>query len=358
MDQTERDAIRLLDPLREVEPETPSSVSVPRAVHHGRRRARNRRLAGVAAAVVMSLAVVSSVVGALTPDPPADPGAPGPAEFGALQMAFTVGSAAGYTPLTYETGRYKQVVELVGTSQPDDATQVTVTMFSARPLYQQGTARPWYPGNDRAPDVNGHPAYWQPPTSLLPDGTYRTSAAQAAELAWEWADGAWAFVAVYGPDEDDRAKAHRVAESVAPAGDQDVTMPFTIPRAAVEADELTGAIVSYGRAGQANGRIRAFLIFSNDTLGVGGRRSAVEVLVGVQQDLTRDPRLNQQTTPFAENWRVRDLGAGFFAVAEVSRIPEELNQVRVTQRMTELAHAVRLVDNPTNPDSWVSDPLR
>lgn len=350
-DQTERDAIRLLDPVRDMEP-GPSSVDVHRAIRDGRRRVRNRRLAGVAVAVVF-LAAMASVGGALKPDPQADAGGPGPAEFGALEMAFTVGSAAGYTPLTYETGKYWQAVELVKASQPDERALASVRMFPARPLYLHGATKPWEPGDDRAPNVNGHPAYWKPPNPYLTDGN---QAATSAQLAWEWAGGAWAFVTIWDYTHDTegevRARAHRVAESVAPAVDDvGVRVPFTVARSAVDVDQLDGAIVSYGATGRADGRLLAGLIFGDSYLN-GGR-----LFVGVSQDLNREPLNSSQLRgALPDSAATVQLAAGFSAVAE--GVGEEAPDLWTKQQLTALAEAVRLVDDPTNPDSWVSDSLR
>jgi hypothetical protein len=356
MDQTEYDGAQLLAPLREVSTPEPSAADVQRAIRTGRRRIRGRLIAGLVAVA----ALVAVAVPALMPGTKPLDGAAAPTEFGGLQQAFTVGSAAGYTPLLYETGRYRQQVFLVEAGHPDDRVRAMITLYATGVLFQDGDpTKPWQPGNDGAPNVNGHPAYWHPPTPRLADGS---SVVQRSELAWQWADGGWAFVTMWKGD-GSRDQAHRIAETVAPAtGNIDVTFPFTIPQSVVDADQLTGAIVSYGPAGRADGRLLAGLLFPDDVLTDGAHRSLQvplfdRLLVGVQQELHRDPlNFGQLRIPADLDNRTVQLAAGFWGVADFTS--HEDDPPGLTQRLTELAHAVRLVGNPTNPNSWVSDPLR
>lgn len=329
MNQIDRDTAHLLAPLRELEPDTPSQVDVGRAVLDVRRRVRRRRVLGATAAVAVAALVVATVPsvagGLLDRKPPAESGA-GLTEFDVMRQSFRVGSAAGFTPLTYETERYVQKVTLVPATPGAGEHRATVSMFA-----RDGLGPDWKPAaepdNEPAPDVNGRRAVWM------------TGVPGTANLAFEWADGAWAIVEVRG--DDARIRAHRVAQSVEAGVDVPVTVPFTLSRAQVERYQVVGTTVSYGQTGRSDGNLRATLMF--------GLGSSPDLVVGVQQDGAGKP-------PGAETV-VRNLGHGFRAFAEYTS-PNLVTQVSKEQRLGELLGSVRLVGSPTNPEYWVSDPLR
>lgn len=357
MDQTDYDGVQLLAPLRETSL-APSAVDVHRAVHEGRRRTRNRRIVG-AATLVLILAAIPSIAGALTQGPAVDAGGPAPAEFGVLQQAFTVGSAGGYTPLTYETGRYRQRVQLVLASLPYRQAKATVTMYPRGPLYREGAPfAAWKPTGERAPDVNGHRAYW-----LGEPVTVHPVPPNSTELAWEWADHAWAFALVEGTGDAARDKAHRVAQSVAPATtDIQATLPFSVAEAAVDPDQLMGAVVPYGPAGQTHGQMQAGLLFGDDTVEDGGNPSMAKtpeyLFVGVQQWTAIDPVTGRepQQTDDRPRWALLDLTDGFTAVAEASST-KVLSQIGGTATLDRLVESVRLVAAPDDPQNWTRQPL-
>ncbi|RJL33242.1 hypothetical protein [Bailinhaonella thermotolerans] len=215
MDPVERDA-RLLDPLRGDEPHGPGRVDLARAIRAGRRRRRTRRAATIAAAAAATLAVfVPTTILAHLARSPAEPAAPlsTPAArlqeggFDVMTRAFVVGSAGGFTPDRYETGRHRQVIEL-RSADPARRAGAVITMYAPGRY-------PAPPRTDPAPSVGDRPAYW------LPGGT-------GAVIAWEWAPGAWGTVALTGPGVTDRAVAQRVAQSVLPQASRPVAVPFTV----------------------------------------------------------------------------------------------------------------------------------
>jgi hypothetical protein len=338
-DQTERDAIRLLDPVRDMEP-GPSSVDVHRAIRDGRRRVRHRRVASVAAAVVaLAMVAVSapSIADAIR-DGRAHSGA-APTEFDPLRQEISVGSTSGFTPLTYETGRYRQRVRLGMESNLDGPDRAIVTVYPRGRLPSF-----WKPGGERAPDVNGHRAYWM---NLNTSG----------QIAWEWAEGAWAF-AVVNVREDVRNRAHRVAQSVSFAKTHTFVAPVRAPITMAPPDindgdlQFFGTVSSYGEKGEVAGRLQFLLVFGGPEperydLGPGNF-----VLVGVRQAQAVEPTFGSGVGTIARP----DIGGGFTAVAEA--VSERIVNRIGKDRLTELADSVRLVPGSSDPQNWTTQPLR
>jgi hypothetical protein len=290
------------------------------------------------AAVVTGLAVVAvpAIVGRPDAVQPARP-----AELSVLRQAFTVGSAAGFTPVSYETGRYRHRVVLgpargdVPQGTPDRAT---VTM------YARGHLPGWNPGGERAADVNGRKAFWMPsPVTGPVIGT---------EIAWEWSDGAWGFAFVDSVGADARDLAHRVAESVGSGADVAVSVPFT---ATAPADplRLLGVITPFGTSSDLTGG--ALLV-------LGTRDDADRILVGVRRDLARDPVTGR---PVAVPAPTTQLGGRAAAVGDRSVTipnPGGLSTTAEADRsgapLSELALSIQLVANPDDVSTWVHNPLR
>lgn len=212
MNDDEREAARLLEPLRQPEPPATSGVDVDRAMRTGRRTIRVRQVAGTLACVVAVLGIAFTVTVPYYHSPPAKETT---SEFGVTTQEFAIGSAGGFTPLTYETGRSRQRATL--TTQ-DGATDAVITLYPKGrvPHVDGGT---WKPTGETAPDVKGGAAVW-PSEPVFGD--------DAVELAWQWRPDAWAFVSVTGP-EADQDRAHKVALSVEPGADIDVAVPATYP---------------------------------------------------------------------------------------------------------------------------------
>lgn len=201
MDEHDDEAARLLGTLRGFRP-PPGSPDVGRAVRSGRRRVRVRRAAATAAA---ALAVVAAqlTVPLLGQEATAPPGE----RFDAGRHAFDVGSAGGFTPVSYEAGRDVQRI-LLRPERPGGSLRADgiVEMYPKGGLPAGSGGRP--PSGRPAPAVHGHRAYVLAAPVVRPG---------AVELAWEWKPGAWGYVSLKGPGADD-TRAQRVALSVLPAG--------------------------------------------------------------------------------------------------------------------------------------------
>jgi hypothetical protein len=199
----------LLAPLRDLEPPGPSTVDVARAVRDGRRR--KAAFAAAAAAIVALVAVGLGLMQRQQVPLAAS-------RFDVLTEVFTVGTAGGFTPSTFETGEDRQQAVLVS-----DKGSATVTVYAAGRFT---------PAGNPAPDVYGHRARWI--------GDY--------ELAFEWGPGAWATITVNGYP-DGRARAQHIADSVATDTNVPVKLPFTLTKPAWP---LTGVRLPAGdRVGDA-----------------------------------------------------------------------------------------------------------
>ncbi|MEU0935433.1 hypothetical protein [Embleya sp. NPDC005971] len=242
MDTDEHEGARLLAGLRETPQTAPDEpgVNVARAIREGRRMVRIRRaLAVTGGAVAVALVVLVTVLIAA----PLHNGATGPAAGGTFdvrQRAFQVGSAGGFTPVIYETGKYRQRV-ILGPEKPGGAPDVaatrgTVTMYAPDrlPGGEGGLGAP-------APSVNGHPAAWL--TGPAPvDGRI--------ELAWQWTSGGWGVASLAGPAAD-AARVHRVAESVATGSRRPTGVPVQLDEGLLAPGEhLISLVASVGAQAQ------------------------------------------------------------------------------------------------------------
>ncbi|MYS85941.1 hypothetical protein [Embleya scabrispora] len=244
MDTDEHEGARLLAALRatpQTAPDEPG-VNVARAIREGRRTVRVRRaLAVTGGAVAVALVVLATVLIAA----PLHNGAIGPAAGGTFdvgQRAFNVGSGGGFTPVLYETGKYRQRVVL-GTEKPGGppevaATRATVTMYAPDrlPGGEAGLGAP-------APPVNGRPAAWL---------TGPDPVEGRIQLAWQWMSGAWGIASLAGPAADaERVRA--VAESVAAGSRRPIGVPVKLDRDLLAAGEhLTSVVASVGRPPDAS----------------------------------------------------------------------------------------------------------
>ncbi|MEU7530917.1 hypothetical protein AB0A74_34655 [Saccharothrix sp. NPDC042600] len=284
----------LLAPLRAVEPAERTTVDIGRAIRTGKRHRRTR--VGLAALAAVALSVVALSPALLrSPDPAPEPA--GTAEFDLLHQVVRVGSAGGYVPRHYETGRYRQQVAL---SRADDPARPggTVTVY-ARGRHPEQTGPDWEPRGQRAPDVHGRRAVW--PVN--------------GELAWEWSPGAWATVHLDAGFPDLRDRAHRVAQGVLPGADTPVRVPLTVDGS------------TFGRVGLVGVRV--------------AMRPGPEVaaLVFAGNDL---PGVPQVVASLGADHRITIGGAGFEVLGDVSAV----------------TGSVRVVDDPGDRDNWVTDPVR
>ncbi|MGH8793157.1 MAG: hypothetical protein ACRDXX_10985 [Stackebrandtia sp.] len=233
MNDADRDAARLLRPLRDLETGAPSGVNVARAMRSGRRSMLARRAAGTVACVLAVIGLATTAT--LIRHAPAPPAA---SSFDVTVQGFEVGSAGGFTPLTYETGQYRQRVEL-GPEDPAElgGSDAVITMYAKGHLPDD-----WRPSGQEAPDVNGGQARWLD-EPVIRDG--------AVEMAWEWAPDTWAFVSLTGPAAG-RDRAHTVALGVTPGADVQVDTPAVLPEGALEDAQVTGTVVSIGHRERAS----------------------------------------------------------------------------------------------------------
>lgn len=306
MDETDQEVARLLEPLRGDEPSAAPAVDIGRAMRVGRRTRRVRTGFGVAAAAVVVLLAVGFIPSVVRDLTRVDVAA---GQFDVLRRTFGIGSAGGFTPLSYETGRYQQQVQL-GLEKPaaGQSGQGTVTMYAKGRLH---------PAGDPAPDVYGHRAIWM-------SGT---------ELAWEWDKDSWVVASLSGGFPDLRDRVYRVAESVSLNENSPITVPFTVPR---DTGQLVGVRVPFGTG-------PSVLMF--DALSVS-----------VQSGLRPGPDHPANAQIGGHSASVGDHSVTVFDVGENLAVVAD-GSAGIT-RLTEVAGSVRLVANPTDRTTWVSDPLR
>jgi hypothetical protein len=189
---SEEDGARLLGPLRTMDVPASDGVSVTRAIRSGKRTKAVR----VAAAGVFVLIIAGMLPLLIRPAP--DRVVAGP--FDPLVRTISVGSAGGFRPVTYVTGRESQTILLTPDSKGYESAHVVVNAPRAVGA----------PSGEPLPDINGRRALWT--------GT---------NVAVEWEPGAWAFVHVQGfPDDRDRARL--LAESLRFDEHVQIKVPFTV----------------------------------------------------------------------------------------------------------------------------------
>ncbi|WP_433273737.1 hypothetical protein ACQPZF_19855 [Actinosynnema sp. CS-041913] len=321
---------QLLEPLRTVEPGAGPGVDIARAIRDGRRRRRTGTALNVVAAVglVICAAVVSpALLRGLTTEPAA-------AAFDPLRQVALVGSAGGFTPLAYQTGRHRQEVTLGEADAPAAGPRGTVAIYAAGRLPGQGGGG-WQPAVDRAPDVHGRAAWWR----------------GDAELVWEWSDRAWAVVRLTGGSADLRDRVHRVAQSVDTGHSRPVTVPLTVAPAAVTPPmrllgvrvpvrpdgELAALVFADGDTAEA-----ATLTVSLRTDGVPGRDLPADTLVAGRPGTVEGDRVT-----------VADPSGRFAIRVE----PGHGTAFGGAATATALAAAANPVPDPEDERNWTPDPL-
>jgi hypothetical protein len=205
------DGAKLLAPLRKVNPDDESGIDVARAMRNGKRHQRNRVIAGVSA--VVSLAVLAMVVVPTLLRPQAlTPAVPTVSEFDMFKRVMSVGTAGGFQPYSYRTGRFEQAVDVAHTPNGQGYGRVTVYAPGHNPPID--TSRP-------APDVNGLTAFWQP-------------GERDPTLAVNWTENGWAIIRVTSlTDLDIVDRTHRLAQAVQFSGvNVPARVPFTLPAGA------------------------------------------------------------------------------------------------------------------------------
>jgi hypothetical protein len=337
MDDTEREIEKLLAPLRDDVPATPSGVSVERAVEAGRRRLRTRgRLAGAAAALAV-VAVCGLLAVMLRADRDSAAGPPG--GFDPLTRSFQVGSAGGFAPESYESGRYEQRVRLrLERPAAGQVGQGTVTLFAPGQVPSD-----WTPTGRRMPDVYGREAVLLDTPTTAPGGV---------ELAWRWSDTGWAFAHLDAGFPDLADRAHRVAQSVLPVPAEPLAVPFTL--ALPPGLQVTGVRVPVGATAERGAVL----------LGEGGAAPPIGpgflVAVSLRSGLTPGPDApvtgevaGRPASVRAGRVIVFDVAPGLSVVAEAApgeRIPAEM--------LEELAASVEPAPDPRNSATWPTRPWR
>jgi len=321
MDDTEHQLMS----LRDADPAASSTVDIDRAIRTGRRAATTRKTIGIAVAACLTLAIAIGIPAALRGSHHNTPARPTPQTFNVLQRVFTVGTAGGYTPAIYQTGRAFQraYLKATGSGLPSRA-EVTIYARGQLPTAS------WTPGAKTGPKVNGKPTYWQPSTG-------------AHELAWQWQPGSWAFARIDGTGTGLDARVQHIAESVRSGQPIAVRFPFTATKPAIDA-QLVGTLSSQ------DGKQVSMLLASKDP--------ANPVVVGVTKTVTLDPYtgLARTGTPYGQ--QTVPLSDGWTADAEAPTAGALTALGGDKQTLTGLAQSIRLVDNPGKQSSWVSNPFR
>jgi len=338
MDDRDREIEKLLAPLRADVPGPPSGVSVERAVEAGRRRQRVRsRLTGVAAALAV-VAVCGLLALMMRVDDGRDSAASGEFGLGVPTRSFSVGSAGGFTPESYEGGRYEQRVRLrLERPVPGQVGRGTVTLLAPGRLPSD-----WAPTGREMPDVYGREAVLLDTPVTAPGGV---------ELAWRWSDTGWGFAHLEGDFPDLADRAHRVAQSVLPLPAEPLAVPFTLALPPDAAGlQVTGVRVPVGDGGERGAVL----------LGEGGAPPigpGFTVAVSLRSDLAPGPDapVTGEVAGHAASVRegrviLFDVAPGLSVVVEAapgSRGPLEA-----------LAASVELAPDPGDPATWPTRPLR
>jgi hypothetical protein len=333
MDDTEREIEKLLAPLRDDAPAAPSGVSVERAVAAGRRRLRRRsRLAGAAAALA-----VFAVCGLLAVLLRVDGDRPPAAGFDVLTRSFHVGSAGGFTPESYESGRSEQRVELtLERPVPGQLGQGTVTLLAPGQLPAD-----WAPVGRRMPDVYGREAVLLDTPRTAPGGV---------ELAWRWSDTGWGFAHLDAGFPDLADRAHRVAQSVLPVPPEPLAVPFTV--ALPPGLEVTGVRLPVGATAERGAVL----------LGEGGAAPPIGpgrvVAVSLRSGLVPGPDAPITGEVAGHPASVRIGRVILFDVAPGLSVVADAGGQMDRAALEELAASVRLAPDPGDPATWPTRPVR
>ncbi|TDU90255.1 hypothetical protein EV138_3840 [Kribbella voronezhensis] len=236
---TEEDYTGLLQALREDNAPDTDGISIDRAIQDGRRTVRRRRVAG-GAAVIAVIAAVSTAPLLLNGIGNPDDGvavAPSPGSvqfFGVWSQAFEAGSAGGFTPYRYKTGRYWQDIALRPvTAGLGKEAWAGVTMLAQG--IEPGTSDNSWAEKSPIANIEGRPAF------LL------DQAKAGVRIAWQYADNSWGIVTVTGSSAAQVDRARQIAESVHRGAGRPVTVPFTVSRAAIGSElEVTSVSAPIG----------------------------------------------------------------------------------------------------------------
>jgi hypothetical protein len=337
---------RLFEPLHDDEPLPPSTVDIWQAVRVGRRRIR-ARWAGVGTVVLVVLAIVVPVLShTAIGGPPVGPAVQPQSEtgFDPMRRVISVGDLPGVTPSSYSTARYWQQVTLsVGNGK---LVQVIVYAPGRQATYPQGgVVRP--EKGDPTEPVAGRKAFWlNRPLSGL-DGEM---------LAWEWTDGAWAFVQLQGRDSEspDRDVSRRVAAAVRVGEGEPVTMPFTVPVPANH--ELVGTGTSLRPPGDPF--VATSLSFDTEHPADPDRYASNQrgFKVGVENGWKMGQMFDANRELDGHTARVVDGEVIIFGLTDGFAV--DVQGAGSQDTLSDVARSVRLLPTPSDRSTWTTRPLQ
>ncbi|RSM76032.1 hypothetical protein DMH04_36600 [Kibdelosporangium aridum] len=314
----ENEGLRLLAPLRELDPDTQSSVDIDKAKRLGRRTSRRRAVVG-AAAVVGVFALVGIGVPALSGAFTRGAVAPAvtSAEFNPLVEVVTVGTAGGFRPNWYKTGQDRQTIELVRADGGTGGGTITV-----------------YPPGVQPDD----------PNQKLP-----SSDMHMGSVSFEWTRGAWAHVSLGGPEPDMQARAERVRQSVV-AKSQRVKAPFSVAKSAL--GDMKPAVVT--RMYDEREPIKLTVEFSPSGRPERGGM-AFTATVGAYGPGSKEDIGGHEATVVGNEYGVEYIGIsdrGSTMNLTVWNVGDQLPLAK------QVISSVRFVPDATNPANWVEEVVR
>jgi hypothetical protein len=319
---------KLLAPLRNVHPHDESGVDVARAMRTGKRHQRNRVVTGVMAVVGLAVLAMVVVPSAVRHQAIA-PAVPTVSEFDMFKQAMQVGTAGGFEPYNYRTGRFEQAVDVVHT--PGGRGYGRVTIYAPGHHKPVDTSKP-------AVDVNGLPAFWQPGEK---DPT----------LAVNWTDNGWAVIrATSDTDLDIVERTHRLAQAITFNGATSrAVVPFTLP-ARLPGDPLRLVGLMQNRDWMSG---QVLLSTSDET---GAPVLAVNVGWGFPVDKEPNSSINGHEA-IVEDKSFTILNAdGNGAVVSVRY--DDVGQLGGIEALRVLAASVEPVAEHANHTAWKADPWR
>ncbi|MCE7009024.1 hypothetical protein LWC34_40360 [Kibdelosporangium philippinense] len=316
---TENEGQRMLAPLRELDPDTRSTVDVTKAKVAGRRMSRRRIVAG-AVAVAGVFALIGASVPILSSAYSADPVAPAVTEpaFGPLYEAVTVGKAGGFRPNLYKTGRDRQTIDLVRDDGSTGGGLITV--------YPPGAAR------DEMGVKGPGPGMF------------------AGDVKFEWAPGALATVQVVGPEPDMQARAEQIRQSVAVAKDKKVKVPFTVDKAALGALKVAAVITMY----DPTEPIKVTVLLSASEAVERGSMMLTATLGGYGPG-PKEKLGDHEATVVGNDYGVEYIGISDRGSKMNLTTWNVIDQLALAKAVI---GSVRFVPDATNPANWADNPIR
>lgn len=382
------------------DPLPPSGVDVARAVRTGRRQ-RRMRTAGAAGALALLLVGGAAVPAWLTGGAgsaqvgstleatlgPLPPPCPSPSPTAAPSVP-----ADGSAPASFDVLRHWVDVTEVTRPQADTDADLHVEDFTTARFWQRvslldraerfrvevavfaGGGKPMFgaPGDfpgvvdadegEPAGRVGGRPAWWLPGRQ----GMYQYD---AARLAWQWADGGWAFVSAADtaqqPDRQPsaeamavlRATAQRVAAALTIGRGTAVTTPFTVP-GVPKCSRLTRTTVYRGTKVDGTPFSRVAVTFgrvdNTDPL-----RFPPDVTTTVDADSGSTPADKPGSADEQVDGHPAVINEGFLVLHDVDGFALEITAQLPRDALIAYARSVRIVEGAHGDESkWTDRPIR